>query len=117
MPISKTTGKPRHKFNAKAVMIDKHRFDSKLEAKYNEFLLWLRHCGEVLFFLRQVPFHLPGGVKYVVDFQVFYQDGRIEFVDVKGMETASFKMKKKMVEDLYPIPIKVVRKDDFHMSF
>lgn len=59
-------------------------------------------------FLRQVPFHLPGGVKYVVVFQEFHADGTVHFVDVKGMETAQFKTKKRMVEATYPVDIEVV---------
>ncbi len=65
-------------------------------------------AGDVLMFLRQVPFHLPGGVRYVVDFQEFHADGTIHFIDVKGMQTAEFKMKKKMVENLYPVEIEVL---------
>jgi hypothetical protein len=61
----------------------------------------------------QVPFHLPGGVKYVCDFMVLYKDGLIDFVDVKGFETAEFKMKKKLVESLYGVEITVIKKGDF----
>lgn len=66
--------------------------------------------GEVIFFLRQVPFHLPGNVRYVVDFVEFLASGQVDFVDVKGMETPEFKLKKKQVECLYPIEIKIVKK-------
>jgi hypothetical protein len=99
----------RHKFNAKAVEDEGHRFSSKKEHRYYRQLLLLQKAGIVSFFLRQVPFHLPGGVKYVTDFQIFYTDGEITFVDVKGFETSEFKMKKKMVEALYPIQIEVVK--------
>jgi len=58
---------------------------------------------------RQVPFHLPGGAKYVVDFVEFRADGTVHFIDVKGKETESFRAKKRMVESLYaPIEIEVV---------
>lgn len=101
-------GKPRHKFNAKPTVNDGIRFDSKKEAKRYEQLKLLQHDGEVLFFLRQCPFHLPGGVRYVVDFAVFWSDGHVSFEDVKGMQTPMFKAKKKQVEDLYPIEIDVI---------
>lgn len=62
--------------------------------------------GEVLLIFRQVPFHLPGNVKYVCDFMVFWANGEITFEDVKGFKTAIYIAKKKMVEDLY-YPIKI----------
>ena len=100
----------RHKFNAKPTKSDGIRFDSKLEARYYDQLKLRQRAGEVVFFMRQVPFHLPGGVRYVCDFQEFWSDGTVHFVDVKGMETSDFKMKKKQVEALYPIEIEVVKK-------
>lgn len=102
-----------HKFKAKAVNDDGHRFPSTLEWKYFTHLKLLEKSGEIVFFLRQVPFHLPGGVKYVVDYQIFYRDGSIQFVDVKGVETSEFILKKKIVEDLYPVKIEIVKKGDF----
>ncbi len=80
-------------------------FDSKKEARYWDEMQVLKRTGEVLMVLRQVPFDLPGGVKYRLDFQVFYADGNVEFVDVKGMRTEVYKIKKKQVEALYPIQI------------
>lgn len=95
----------RHKFNAKPTARDGQRFDSKKEAAYYDQLMLRKQAGEVLFWLRQVPFHLPGGVRYVVDFQVFRVDGEVEFVDVKGVRTESYRAKKRMVEALYPVTI------------
>lgn len=68
----------------------------------------LQKNGEVVFFLRQVPFHLTAGVKYVCDFQVFWKNGEVSFIDVKGMKTAVYKAKKKIVEEMYPITIEEV---------
>lgn len=94
-----------HKFKAKPTVADGIRFDSKKEAKYYEDLKLRQKAGEVVMFLRQVPFHLPGGVRYVVDFQEFRADGTVAFVDVKGMKTSEYIAKKRMVESLYPITI------------
>ena len=103
----------RHKFGAKRTEADGIRFDSKLEAKYYAILKILRdNTKEVLFFLRQVPLHLPGGTKLVIDFQVFWADGTVTFEDVKGMETDAFKIKKREVEAQYPIEIKIITKKD-----
>jgi len=99
----------RHKFGAVRTERDGIKFASKKEAAYYDQLTLLKQVGEVLFFLRQIPFHLPGGVRYVCDFAVFYADGRVEFVDVKGMQTPEFKAKKKMVESVYA-PVEIVLK-------
>lgn len=103
----------KHKFKAKPVDDDGQHFPSKLEHAYYRQLKLRQRAGEIVFFLRQVPFHLPGGVKYVCDFVEFYHDGNIKFVDVKGVETTEFVAKKKMVESLYPVNIDVVKRSDF----
>lgn len=99
----------RHKFHAKPVERDGIRFDSKGEAKLYDQLKLQQKSGEVLFFLRQVPIHLPGGTKLVVDFLVFYLNGTARFLDFKGMETDAFKIKQREVEALYPIEIELVK--------
>jgi len=76
------------------------------EARYYDMLVLERKSGHVVTFLMQVPFRLPGGVRYIVDFVVFRDGGSIEFIDVKGLKTESYKAKKRMVEDLYA-PIKI----------
>jgi len=97
-----------HKYNAKPTMVDGIRFDSIKEAKYYSELKLRVRFGEVLFFLRQVPIHLTGGVKMVIDFQEFHTDGTVHFIDTKGYETDVFKIKKKQAEALYPIEIEVI---------
>ena len=96
-----------HKFNAKATSEDNIRFASKKEAiYYNELKLRVR-AGEVVFFLRQVPFDIPAGV-HRIDFVEFLSNGEVEFIEVKGYDTPMGKLKRKQVEELYPIKIKVV---------
>jgi hypothetical protein len=94
-----------HKFNAKPEIVDNKWFGSKKEAKYYRELKLRVLAGDVIFFLMQVPFDLPGKVKYRIDFQEFHSDGTVHFVDVKGQKTPMYKLKKKQVEDLYPIII------------
>ncbi len=103
----------RHKFRAKPVNYDGQHFASKLEGAYFQKLELEKRAGVVLFFLRQVPLHLPGGVKYVCDFVVFYADGTVRFIDVKGVETSEFITKKKLVEAIYPLQIEVIKRADF----
>lgn len=98
---------PRHKFHARPTELDGVKFPSKLEAKLYAQLVARRAEGSVLFFLRQVPFHLPGGVVYRSDFQVFWADGSCEFLDAKGVETEAFRVKLRLVEALYPVEIRL----------
>ena len=98
----------RHKFNAIQTIRDGIKFASKKEAAYYDELKLKQKAGTVCFFLRQTPFHLPGNITYRIDFQVFNSDGTVHFIDVKGFETKTFKMKKKMVESLYPVKIEIV---------
>ncbi|MBD7493643.1 hypothetical protein HPN77_26535 [Klebsiella pneumoniae] len=60
--------------------------------------------------MRQVPIYLDGGTRYVVDFLVFFHESTRspEYVDVKGVETQMFKLKKRQVEARLPIRILVV---------
>ena len=84
---------------------DNITFASKLEMHRYRELVNMKRAGLVKFFLRQVPIHLPGNVRYVLDFLVFHADGRITWEDTKGMRTAMYKLKRKQVQELYPITI------------
>lgn len=104
----------RSKYGAVPTVVDGIRFDSKLEARYYEQLKLRRAAGEVLFWLRQVPFHLPGRVTYRVDFQVHLADNSVEWVDCKGVETKEFRIKIKQVHALYPIRVQLVTRVPWH---
>ena len=99
----------RSKYAAQPTEVDGIRFDSKAEARFYLQLKAQVEAGTVAYFLRQVPIHLPGRTRYVVDFLVFEASGRVRYIDVKGMETQTFRLKKRQVEDLYPIQIEVVK--------
>ncbi len=97
----------RHKYSAKRVELDGIKFASKKEAKYYKDLLLRQANGEIIFFLRQTFFHLPGGVKYVCDFMEFHKDGTVHFVDTKGFDTPTGKTKRRLTESIYPIKIEL----------
>lgn len=97
-----------HKFGAKRTEYEGVQYASKKEARYAQELDLRVRAGEVVFYLRQVPFHLPGGVVYRVDFAEFATNGEVHFVDVKGMRTKDYITKKKLVEALYPVTIEEV---------
>lgn len=100
----------KHKFGAIRCERRDIKFPSKLERRYYDHLNILIASGEVLFFLRQPAFDLPGKVRYFADFQVFWSDGTVDFVDTKGRDTTISLAKRKMVEALYPVEIKIVTK-------
>ena len=82
-------------------------FDSQREAEHYVALKAMRKAGTVLWFTRQVPFHLPGKTKYVADFVVAFADGRTEVQDVKseGTKTPIYKMKRKQVREIHNVEI------------
>ena len=94
-----------HKFKAKPQTLDGIRFASKKEMRHYCDLQKLQALGEIVFFLRQVPLPIPGGIKYVCDFVVFWAKGDVTFEDVKGFKTDLYKVKKKLVEHHYPLKI------------
>ena len=101
-------GKPG-KYRNQVTRVDGIRFDSKREARYYENLKLRKAAGEVSYWLRQVPLHLPGGTRYVVDFLVFFTDGRQpQYVDAKGHETPVFRLKRREIEHHYPIRLVIV---------
>ena len=99
----------RHKYNAKPTKQGGRTYASKAEARYAAALETRKRAGEVLFALEQVPIRLPGGTKYVVDFLVFEASGDVRFIDVKGVQTDAFKIKKREIEALFPFEIEVVK--------
>lgn len=99
------------KYRAQPVVIDGIRFPSKLQASVYGSIKLLQRAGEVHYFLREVPLHLPGGVIYRVDFLVFYADGRVRYLDAKGVETPVFKTKCRVAEATYPVKIETVRRE------
>ena len=49
-------------------------------------------------------------ITYIADFRITYADGHQEIEDVKGMETALWKLKRKLFEYIYPdLTLKVVK--------
>lgn len=89
---------------------------SKAEMQYRKYLDTKVLAKEVLSYKEQVPFQVVVNEKnicvYKLDFEVKYTD-RIEYVDVKGVKTALYSLKKKLVEALFGIKITEIKKEDF----
>jgi hypothetical protein len=100
----------KHKHNATPCYQDDIYFPSKLERLFYSRLKIMWNSGEIDYFLCQVPFHIGAKKKYVCDFLIFWNDGEIQYVDAKGQETQTFRLKKDLTEAKYPIKIHVFKK-------
>jgi len=102
-----TRQKFKHKFGAKRTSVKGIKFPSLLEARCYNVLNSMQESGKILFFLRQIPFDLPGNMKHFVDFLVF-RENDILFIEAKGRDLAVGRNKRLQVEDLNNIDIHVV---------
>tara|TARA_R110000868_G_scaffold277366_7_gene537163 strand:- start:2639 stop:3088 length:450 start_codon:yes stop_codon:yes gene_type:complete len=112
--------KPYNKYRNIRVQDGERKFDSKKELAYAQQLDLLMASGEVDWYERQLSFPIKINDKkitsYILDFQVSYSNGNMEYIDVKGFDkkknkfitTPVFKLKKKLVEAVYGIVIKMV---------
>jgi len=107
------------KYNNKRVLVDGILFDSQKEADYYSELKLQLKAGTIKGFCRQPEFILVEGfvgrkpVTYKADFIIFYPDGTAEIIDTKGMETETFKLKKKLFQEKFPgLELKIVKGDE-----
>lgn len=102
---------PQHKYGAVKTQRNGVTFSSKAEARYYDKLCLLQKAGEIVGFLRQPGFDCGGGVRYYADFQIFWSNGNVTFVDVKGRDTPLSIAKRKIVEASHPwLTIDIVTK-------
>lgn len=101
----------KHKYGAKPNEHDGKKFRSKLER--NAYILLKEHQdkGDILFFLREVPFELSDRTtkKHRVDFMIFFANGNVELLEVKGMDLECGRLRRSLVEDQYNIKIEVAK--------
>ncbi|HEQ3528671.1 DUF1064 domain-containing protein [Bacillus thuringiensis] len=112
------------KYNNKKVHLDDYVFDSQAEANYYEGLKIRSARGEIQGFERQPVFNLQPAFKkqdksfqaitYIADFLVYLPNGEVEVIDIKGVITETFNVKRKLFEYKYPhlqlILLKYVKK-------
>lgn len=112
------------KYNNKKVTLNGQKFDSQMEARYYQQLLWLTQAKQIKKFTLQPRYLLLDAfekdgmkfrkIEYVADFEVHSLDGSIEVVDVKGAETKEFLLKKKLFHAKYPHKLSIVTYDKTH---
>lgn len=99
----------RRKYGNRRVEIDGMKFDSKHEAGAYIMLMQRVKAGELKCVLRQVPFDLPGGIRYIADFVTIRPDMSIEAViDAKSEATKKNRVyinKKKQMKAVWGIEI------------
>lgn len=113
----KALQKPKNKYGAIPTIVDGIRFHSKKEAEYYNQLKIMKVSGTIDFFLRQVPYPLPGKIKYYADFVTFKKVPNsimgigvyeVRVMDVKGRDTRVSINKRKQVEEIYNLQIDIV---------
>jgi len=103
------------KYRNKAVVIDGVRYASQREAEVCLDLIRLEKAGKIggLEFQRRFPILGPKGeviCTYVADACFWdHEQDRFRVIDVKGVETPVFKIKRKLVRAFLGIEIEVVR--------
>ena len=102
----------RGKYNARKTKIDGYTLDSRAEARRYRALKLMVSAGEIAFLVVHPRFTIHDAyidrngnkvakIEYVGDFR--YRNGQTKVVeDVKGVETAVFKLKAKMFKRYYP---------------
>jgi hypothetical protein len=112
--IARPQGRRReHKYGARAITVDGHRFPSVLEANRYKNLKLLLRAGVIKDLKLQPRFVLDGPDSpigaYVADFRYFertHRAGAVVWIDVvedaKGVETDVYKLKRALFLQLYP---------------
>lgn len=112
---SQAKPKKRAKYRNVSVTVDGIRFASKREAAYYGQLQQREKVGEVCGVELQPRFPLLGNkgeliCTYVADFAFWDQrEDRFRVIDVKGVETEAFKLKRRMMRALRGIEVEVVK--------
>lgn len=120
--VSRETNVPvrekKSKFkNIRCTASDGTKFGSKLEMRYYEDVILPRwKAGEILWFTRQIPFWLEGGVKFVIDFFIVEQlvpgvpMPSLRLIDTTGVMTPTKRNKLKQLKARYNLDVEIVTK-------
>ena len=106
------------KYHNKKVYYDGHWFDSQKEKSWYIKYKLMEQAGEILDLKLQVKYELIKTFKledktyrstnYIADFTYKTKDGKLHVIDVKGMRTDVYKLKKKLMAWKYGIEIEEV---------
>ena len=107
MRLLRTQSRKKNKYNARKTVMCGHTFDSKREAEYYLILREKQRLGEIKSIDLQPTYTLLDGfrdntgkeqkpITYTADFLVEYDDGRREVIEVKGVRTRDYLLRKKL---------------------
>lgn len=107
MRLVRVQSRKPNKYNARKTVMCGHTFDSKREAEIYLDLLSRKQHGEIVRIGLQPSYTLLAGFKdntgknqkpitYTADFFVTYADGRNEVIEVKGVRTRDYMLRKKL---------------------
>jgi hypothetical protein len=107
MRILRTQRKKPNKYNARKTTVCGHTFDSKREAEVYLELLAQKQAGKIVRIGFQPSYTLLAGFKdntgknqkpitYTADFFVTFADGHSEVIEVKGVRTRDYLLRKKL---------------------
>ena len=107
MRLLRTQRKKPNKYNARKTTVCGRTFDSKREAEVYLELLAQKQAGGIVRIGFQPSYTLLEGftdntgrkqrpITYTADFFVIYADGRSEVIEVKGMRTRDYLLRKKL---------------------
>lgn len=105
--ILPTQHRKPNKYNARKTVMCGHTFDSRREAEIYLDLLSRKQAGEIVRIELQPSYTLLAGftdnqgnkqkpITYTADFFVTYADGRHEVIEVKGVRTRDYLLRKKL---------------------
>lgn len=99
------------KYGAKKTVVDGITFASKKEAAHYQKLKMLERAGEITDLVLQPKFELipkegkDRAIHYIADFQYRDKEGQTVIVDVKGMATQVYRIKKRLMKHRHNIDI------------
>ena len=107
MRLLRTQRKKPNKYNARKTVMCGHEFDSKREAEVYLELLAQKQAGGIVRIDFQPSYTLLAGFKdntgkkqkpitYTADFFVTFADGHSEVIEVKGVKTRDYQLRKKL---------------------
>ena len=107
MRLLRVQSRKKNKYNARKTVMCGRTFDSKREAEVYLELLAQKQAGEIVRIGFQPSYTLLAGFKdntgknqkpitYTADFFVTYADGHSEVIEVKGMRTRDYLLRKKL---------------------
>lgn len=103
----------KKKYKNRKVEIDGHKFDSAAEAECYSLLKLMERNGEIKLLALQPKVYLTAArILYVADFLID-EKGRRVYIDVKGMRTTAFQIKKRLWRYYGDGTLRLVKKNGF----